>query len=163
MDPLGLRGSSKLMPFGYAEDNPVRMFDLLGLCSCDDECPSGKWTYVGISAGSALVGGISFGRGTFQCQGSPNITLGTKSTCAVIGFGTWIGVDLTTGVVPAGVGCKKDDLLGLKDGWFAGLGPVSGALGSGNPDPEAGRSGSIGVGASLKIGGGWVRCRVNAR
>jgi len=151
-DPIGLRGSDALMLYGYAEANPLRFYDLFGLCSCNDDCPSGDWIYTGLSAGGAFLGGLSGGIGFYQCDGKPDIELKVKSICAVIGLAAWVGADLTTGIVPGGKGCNREDLLGLQDGWFAGIGPLSG-----NTDGE---SGTLGISFSVKLGGGWIRCSV---
>ncbi len=65
-DPLGLAGGLNL--FSYVDSRPLLLIDPLGLCSCDDDCPSGKWTYFGASGGAAFMGGMSLGRGFYQCE-----------------------------------------------------------------------------------------------
>lgn len=154
MDPLGLRGSGALMVYGYAEASPLVWTDPFGLCSCKDDCPGGEWTYTTASTGGAFVGGMAVGVGLFQCKGMPSVRLNVKSVCAVIGFGVWAGGDLIVGHVNP---CNREDLIGLSGSFFGGVGPFSASA------SDDGDYGTAGLAASLKFGGGWMRCRITKR
>ena len=161
MDPLYWRAELALKPYGYSEQNPLLLSDSFGLCSRCDDCPSGTWTYLGLSSGFAFVGGIAGTRGFYQCDGKPMLNVKVHALCGVIGYALWLGADFTTAGIPGACGCSARDLLGKKWSFFFGGGPLSKSFTSCFDRPLG--AGLLGVAFSTPLSGGALVCRITRR
>ena len=123
-DPMGLRRSEARMPFVYGEANPIMWSDPLGLCTCDDECPEGRWTYIGYSWRWGLIGGLGASRGFYSCDSNPSARVLVRSVCGIYGVwaGSSIGPDFTYGNIPAACGCTQKSILGVHSMTYVGFG-----------------------------------------
>jgi RHS repeat-associated protein len=167
-DPLDLRGSTRFQLFGYAESSPVAWSDPFGLCTCADDCRSGRWDYLGLNYQVAFLGGVSFSRGEFACQGQSDVRQKVWSGCGVVGFymGGGVGHEQSTGAVPAGCGCNRADLLGRSISVSGSIGTGIGGQGSASLCETGGQRMVVGTGGvSYSVGGGaaLVVCKVMAR
>ena len=156
-DPAGRADGLNLN--AYAGGNPVRFTDLLGLCSCDDECPSGSWDVdVTLSYAFGAVIGTEGGEGVIRCSGKPNITRRAKVGCVYRGVFLAIGIGTSVSIKPPIKGpCNRSQLRITKtEGWIAFTGPVN----------VSGSDGSVtGVGVGLPPNGGfaWASCIIAPR
>jgi RHS repeat-associated protein len=160
-DPLG--GDSLLKSivvpenlFGYAEADPLRLIDPFGLCSCDDDCPSGNWSYHAVGGSIALVIGGSISRGTFTCQEN-GFKFPVKAICFQAGIigAAGVGYERDLGRQIDFRACNGEDYLGGTHGVTGALGPWS-ATGS-----EFGTTG--GLFRSTGFGGAYVYCYTTRR
>ncbi len=164
-DPLGLRGSSALQVYGYAESNPLIWSDPFGLCSCKDDCPSGKWNYLGATANFAFFGGVGFGRGEYACQGAPNVRQKVWSACGIVGIyvGGGVGVEQSTGVIPSACGCNREDLATSSFAMMAGWSFLGGSVARCEIGDEVTPVATATAAVSVKGGAAIQVCRVLLR
>ena len=91
-DPLGLRRDTAQNIFVYAESTPMGLSDPLGLCSCNDECPGGEWSYVGGGYSGAGIVGFQNSGGYYSCDGKPQSRLWVRNRCFILGLIGALGI-----------------------------------------------------------------------
>jgi RHS repeat-associated protein len=157
-DPSGLGGG--INRYTYSANNPIRLFDHLGLSACD-YCPDGSWD-VDIHGNYSIV--ILFGGGggriTFTCQSNMKKCHGAiNCTTAGIGFDLSLGYSFEdhgeaadpvgTGTIIHGYYSKSSILLYRVSPIMISAGYVG----------TTGNNVNVSVGASLFIGKQW--CQVD--
>jgi RHS repeat-associated protein len=129
-DPAGAVDGPNLR--AYTRNNPVRYSDPLGLCSCDDECPSGEWdvSYTSLTFGVGV--GMDVGHGRIICRGKPEISRPARIGCVL--RGAFVGVGVSGGTsfwTPAITGpCKRSDLQITRSTGWVGMTPLISVSGS---------------------------------
>ena len=153
-DPAGAVDGPNL--YSYVRNSPVGKMDPLGLCSCNDECPSGRWFVSSLTYG---LGKILFGSGgaaLIRCDGKPWVFQVGKIFCATTGlYGWWPiggGVALTInwyGPREDLNACNRSQLKPFPvKGYIVDFGPVHV------------QKGSIGFGLGPTAGYGDMNCQV---
>lgn len=153
-DPGGMLDGPNL--YAYVRNQPTKLIDPSGLCSCNDECQSGKWklhslTAEGGSFGLTFLGGV----GVLTCTGRPWVMKRVKVFCANMGIYMGAGVSLTVQIRGADLQgpCNKKDITEYRTtGRIVAVGPTTI---EGETKPEA-----LGFGASLGGGIAISQCRV---
>lgn len=149
-DPLGGADGPNL--FAYVRNRPVQLTDPLGLCSCGDECQSGKWRLHSVSVNIGSLGlGFSFGAGLLACEGALTVARRVKVFCAPQGVWVFSGVAASIQVRGTALDgpCNRREIQEFSTkGWVASFGVAT-------PNRET-------IDLSLGPGGGvaWVPCRV---
>jgi RHS repeat-associated protein len=149
-DPIGLRAGPNR--YAYVGGRAIDHSDRLGLCSCNDECPSGAWS---LDTGTLTAGScgllFSIGAGRVRCNGKPGVSRWATVHCAT--WGAIVNVSVTvmiqiTGAAVSGV-CRASDLREFRaSATIISAGPVTAS-----PD-------SFGLGPSAGGGIGRAECRV---
>ena len=166
--PLGRNSASE---YAFVNNSPITYFDPLGLlsCGCNDDCPSGEWTYTGWGASFAALGGISFSRGTFVCKDNARVRQPVKAICGLLGpiLGGGVGFETSSPFLPSGCACNGEDLLGDDQTSVIGsAGPASATVsGCERKGPFSIGSRTLTFGGFKSTGAGlaWISCDVTRR
>lgn len=145
----------ELNPYGFNKNNPLTLYDSLGLCSGCDDCPSGEWTSFSIPSFSLFFGGgLTMAKTTYKCKDNKNsckataICFGGGAIAAVgigIDFGGWPGCDDgVTGI------CNKNGFSDFSYGIYVTAGPVS--------ETFTENSNNIGIAKSWGLGVAFITC-----
>lgn len=147
-DPAGAVDGPNLR--AYVRNNPVRLNDPLGLCGCDDECPSGNWdvSYNSITFGIGI--GMDAGFGRIMCRERPTISRSAKVGCVLLGFFATIALSGAGTAGPPAISgpCNRSELTATRTTSWVGMTPV------GSLSVDKGKV--SGFGASLGPGGGFA-------
>ncbi len=152
--------------YSYANADPLRFFDPVGLCDSCDDCPSGQWEYFGIAASLAAGMAVTHASGTFQCLGrfgDPGMKVPVVGGCFVAGF-IWGGIGLEgTPGFNNGRACNAEELIGApSSGSYTSAGPIS--VSTTTPDGQDSLLTTIiGVGKMWGWGHGHINCNFRPR
>lgn len=153
-DPSGMRDGPNL--YSYVTNKPTKLIDPLGLCGCNDECPSGRWFMSTATAGGGAPGGIFLkGFALLRCDGKPFVFRTANISCALLGAINSVGASISLNWRdPKDLGaCNRKDLTPFKTQleYYVDFGPVQVA------------HGVIGFGVGFGRGIGYLTCSVTPR
>ncbi|RLA04188.1 MAG: hypothetical protein DRQ45_01375 [Gammaproteobacteria bacterium] len=156
--------------YTYVQNSPLRFTDVLGLCTCDDDCPSGIWKYNGnaLSGGEGWMGiyfniGVMGFKGEYQCVNKWNFKRGSPVKVGIIcdvdqAYGFDAGIDFFEKSIGKGVeACNKEDLLKDVEGWVFAI-PLFGFAKTGPEDGNRSWTGELSI--SVGLGAAKVSCEI---
>lgn len=141
-DPAGMVEGPNL--FSYVRNRPTTRVDPLGLCTCEDECPSGSWELSSYTVTIGILAGSEGGSGTLRCKGKNWIARPARIGCALMGLYIAFSVNGNSSVwTPAISGvCSAKDLKPVKSKGWVGIFPMGSV--SVSDGALTGISGSVG-------------------
>ncbi len=130
--------------FSYVRNRPTTRVDPLGLCTCEDECPSGSWELSSYTVTIGILAGSEGGSGTLRCKGKNWIARPARIGCALMGLYIAFSVNGNSSVwTPAISGvCSAKDLKPVKSKGWVGIFPMGSV--SVSDGALTGISGSVG-------------------